>query len=225
MSLPFTTDAFFDVFARYNAATWPVVVAMWVAAAGALWAVVRAPGERSSRVASAVLAAVWLWGGVVYHATYFTSINPAAWGFAALFVGESALLAWYGVVQRRLAFGTATGLARGLGIGLTLYALVYLALNVLAGHTYPASPTFGVPCPTGILTVGLLLTTANRPAIPLVVVPVLWALIGGSAALVLGVPTDYVLLACSVLLIVDTARKAPASGSSVLKVEGISGRL
>jgi hypothetical protein len=182
MSLPFTTDAFFEVFARYNAATWPVVVALWVVAAGALWAVVREPGEKSSRLASAGLAVLWLWGGLVYHATYFTSINPAAWGFAALFVGESGLLAWYGLRQRRLAFGTATGLARGLGIGLTFYALAYPALTVLTGHPYPASPTFGVPCPTGIVTVGLLLTMANRPPIPVMVVPVLWALIGGSAA-------------------------------------------
>jgi hypothetical protein len=160
-----------------------------------------------------VLAALWLWGGLVYHATYFTSINPAAWGFAALFVGESGLLAWYGLRQRRMAFGTATGRARGLGIGLALYALVYPALNILAGHTYPASPTFGVPCPTGIFTVGLLLTTANRPPIPVVVAPVLWAVIGGSAALVLGVATDYVLLACSVLLVLDTARKASGNQS------------
>ena len=93
MPLPFTADAFFEVFARYNAATWPVVVGLWVAAAGALLAVVREPGARSSRLASAVLAGLWLWGGVVYHATYFASINPAAWGFAALFVGEAGLLA------------------------------------------------------------------------------------------------------------------------------------
>jgi hypothetical protein len=60
MSLPFTTDAFFEVFARYNAAVWPVVVALWVAAASALGAVGRAPGERSSRLASAVPPALWL---------------------------------------------------------------------------------------------------------------------------------------------------------------------
>jgi hypothetical protein len=204
MSLPFTADAFFEVFARYNAGTWPGVVALWVAAAGVLVVVVSAPGERSSRLASAMLAVLWLWGGLVYHATYFTSINPAAWGFAALFVGQSGLLAWYGLVQRRLAFGTATGLPLGLGLGLALYALAYPALNVLAGHAYPASPSFGVPCPTGIFTVGLLLTSANRPPIAVAVVPLLWAIIGGSAAVVLGVVTDYVLLACSVLLVLDT---------------------
>lgn len=212
MSLPFTADAFFEVFARYNAGTWPVVVALWVAAAAALVVVVSAPGERSSRLASAMLAVLWLWGGLVYHATYFTSINPAAWGFAALFVGQSGLLAWYGLVQRRLAFGTATGLPLGLGLGLALYALAYPALNVVAGHAYPASPTFGVPCPTGIFTVGLLLTSANRPPIAVAVVPLLWAIIGGSAAVVLGVVTDYVLLACSVILVVDAIRRTPAPG-------------
>jgi hypothetical protein len=216
MSLPFTTDAFFEVFARYNAATWPVVVALWVAAAGALWAVVRAPGEWSSGFASAVLAALWLWGGLAYHATYFASINPAAWGFAALFVVEAGLLAWYGPVQRRLAFGTAAGPSWWLGVGLGLYALAYPALNIMAGHTYPAVPSFGVPCPTGIFTVGLMLTAAKRPPLVVIVVPVLWALIGGSAAFVLGVATDYMLLACSVLLVFGTVRRAPANRARVV---------
>ena len=201
MSLPFTTDAFFEVFAGYNRAAWPVVVALWVAAAGALVAVVRAPGETSSRFASAVLAGLWLWGGLVYHAAYFTRINPAAWGFAALFVGQAGLLGWLGLVGRDLAFGTAAGRSSWIGMGLAAYALAYPALNVVAGHTYPASPTFGVPCPTGIFTTGLLLTAAKPLPIAVLVVPVLWAIIGGSAALLLGVTTDYVLLACAPLLV------------------------
>jgi hypothetical protein len=216
MRLPFTGDAFLEVFAQYNDATWPAVVVLWVAAASALASVARAPGEWSSRFASAVLAVLWLWGGLVYHAAYFTSINPAAWGFAALFIGEAGLLAWNGLVQRRLAFGGATGPWWWLGIGLGLYALAYPTLNLMAGHRYPASPSFGVPCPTGIFTVGLMLTMANRPPLAVVVVPVLWALIGGSAALVLGVATDYVLLACSVFLVIDTVRKARANRSIVV---------
>jgi hypothetical protein len=206
MDVPFTADAFFEVFARYNAATWAAVIALWVGAAGVLAAVLRAPGERSDRLAAAVLAVLWLWGGLVYHATFFTSINPAAWGFAALFVGESGLLAWYGLVQR---VGVRDGDRpfAALGTGLALYA-PHPALSVLAGA--PIQPRrLSVPGPTGIFTVGFL-TTANRPPLAVVVVPVLWALIGGSAALVLGVATDYVPLACSVLLVVDAVRKAPA---------------
>lgn len=214
MHLPFTTDAFFEVFARYNVALWPLVILLWVAALGALVAILCAPGPRSSAVAASVVAALWLWGGVVYHAAYFTRINPAAWGFAAMFVVEAGLLAWYGLAHRALAFGSAAPRPRAVGVALAVYALVYPGLNLLAGHAYPAVPTFGVPCPTGIFTVGVLLTSAHRPPAAVLVVPVLWALIGGSAAVVLGVSTDYVLLGCAAILLVDAAGKAPADATT-----------
>ena len=82
------------------------------------------------------------------------------------------------------------------GVGLSLCALAYPLVNVLAGHEYPASPTFGVKCPTGILTAGFLLTAATPP-IAVLVVPVVWSLVGGSASLVLSVAADDVLLACT----------------------------
>ena len=214
MQLPFTTVAFFEVFARYNVALWPMVVLLWLAAVGALVAILQAPGPRSSAAAASVLAALWLWGGAVYHAAYFTRINPAAWGFAALFVVEAGLLAWYGVARRVLDFGRAAPLPRAVGVALAVYALVYPGLNLLAGHTYPAMPTFGVPCPTGILTVGVLVTSARRPPAAVMIVPVLWALIGGSAAVVLGVITDYVLLGCAAILLVDAAAKLPADATT-----------
>lgn len=62
MSLPFTIDPFFDVFARYNVATWPVVVVLWVVALVTLVAIVRAHGERSHQIAAAVLVVLWLKG-------------------------------------------------------------------------------------------------------------------------------------------------------------------
>lgn len=47
------------------------------------------------------------------------------------------------------------------------------SLGVAIGHTYPAQPTFGLPCPTTIFTFGLLLWV--RPPVPwsLLVIPVL----------------------------------------------------
>lgn len=207
MTLPFTVEAFLEVFARYNVATWPVVIGLWLAAAAALAGVVRSPGARSNRTATAVLLALWWWGGIGYHAMYFTSINPAAWGFAALFIIEAALLVWHGLARDRLVFGDASALPRRVGIALAVYALAYPGLNLIAGHTYPASPTFGVPCPTGIFTIALFLTSANRPPTAVLIVPLVWALIGGSAALLLGVTTDYVLLVCAALLLAHTARR------------------
>jgi hypothetical protein len=89
-----------------------------------------------------------------------------------------------------------------LGIALTLYAFAYPFLSSAFGHAYPATPTFGVPCPTAILTIGALLTVRGSVPRALTIIPVLWAVIGGSAALLLEVPTDYVLLAAGALLTV-----------------------
>ena len=35
-----------------------------------------------------LLATLWIWNAVAYHALLFTRINPAAWLFAALFTME-----------------------------------------------------------------------------------------------------------------------------------------
>ena len=70
---------------------------------------------------------------------------------------------------------------------------------------FPATPTFGLPCPTTILTIGVLLTARERVPFGLSVVPILWGFIGGSAAVLLQVPTDYVLLAAGVLLVIAVA--------------------
>jgi hypothetical protein len=53
---------------------------------------------------------------------------------------------------------------------------------------------FGVaPCPTTIFTMGLLLLTEGRTPPHLAIIPVLWALVGGSAVWLLGVPEDLAL--------------------------------
>ncbi len=39
MNLPFSHDAFLDVFGAYNTALWPAVVALWLATAAAVLAI------------------------------------------------------------------------------------------------------------------------------------------------------------------------------------------
>jgi hypothetical protein len=74
-------------------------------------------------------------------------------------------------------------------------------------------PTFGVPCPTTILTIGFLLA-ADSPVPRLVtVVPILWALVGGSAALLFDVRADLMLWVAGLALIGDVVRRG-ASGHS-----------
>jgi hypothetical protein len=212
MELPFTPDQFFSIFAEYNRGFWPVVVALWTATVAALLLTWRDP-HRWSAALSFFLGALWFWNAAAYHAVLFTRINPAAWMFAALFAAQAVLFIRDGRTHRRVYFG-AKGARQVLGTALAIYALGYPFLTMALGHEYPATPTYGVPCPTVILTIGLLLT--RRDAVPstLAVIPILWGFIGGSAAALLQVPTDYVLLAAGVFLLMLVASR-PAWRSAV----------
>lgn len=202
--LPFTPDQFFQLFAEYNRSFWLAALVQWVAVAGALVATWRTPSTYS-RLLTFVVTALWAWAAVAYHAWLFTRINQAAWLFAGLFAIESALLAWVGV-RRRIDYFSSSGWTRRIGLGLSVYALAYPLLAIAAGHHYPASPTFGVPCPTVILTVGVLLTVRGTTPVWLAAIPMIWAFVGGSAAFVLGVAPDYVLLGSGVVLLVAVVR-------------------
>lgn len=203
--LPFTLDEFLEVFAAYNRAFIVVAAALWLVSVGVLVGAARNSG-RFSRVLSLFLAALWLWNAIAYHAMFFTSINPAAWLFAGAFALQAILFAATG---RNVEYFSAIGLREATGVGLVVYALAYPFLTVASGHTYPATPTFGVPCPTAILTIGVLLTVRSGPPARLAIIPTLWAFVGGSAAILLGVATDYVLLAAglvSALLLLKRVR-------------------
>jgi hypothetical protein len=198
MQLPFTPDQFFGVFAAYNRSFWIVAIALWIAGVAAVGAAWRDPSRRS-RALAFTLALLWGWNAVAYHALFFTRINPAAWLFAALFAVQGALFLRAGT-RRRVEFFSAPAWVNGLGAGLAIYAFAYPLLNITFGHAYPGTPTFGVPCPRDILTIGVLLTARGAVSPALAVIPVLWGFVGGSAALLLEVWPDYVLLAAGAFL-------------------------
>jgi hypothetical protein len=186
--LPFTVTEFYAVFVRYNEAIGPAPIAAYLLGAIALIVAWRGGG----RTVAGVLALFWLWTGVAYHWLFFTGISNTGWLFGALFVIEAASLVWFGLVRNAMTFGAPRGRTGAIGLVLVVYAMVlYPVLGYAAGHAYPAMPLFGVaPCPMTIFTFGLFLFARNLPW-PLVIVPVLWSLIGGSAAFLLDVPQDW----------------------------------
>lgn len=210
MALPFTHDQFLDVFAAFNTALWPVEAALWLASVGVILTFYRR-GESASRAVAALLAIHWAWSGVVYHLIYFRTINPAAVLFGSLFIVESIAFAWLGVRKTRLRFTSASpGWAR-IGGALIVYSLVYPIMGSLFGMVFPRLPMFGVPCPTTILTVGLLLFASPHAVRWLAVIPVLWAALGGSAAIVFGIRADFGLLVAGLMLTVFLARPRAAA--------------
>ena len=89
--LPFTHQQFTFVFALYNGVVWPL---QWLAqAAGiAMLAMALWPSPGRDRANVLLLAAMWLWTGLVYHVGFFSLINPAATTFGVVFVLQGLLL-------------------------------------------------------------------------------------------------------------------------------------
>jgi len=197
-SFPFSAPVYYSLFETYNQAIWPAQLVAYVLGLVAVFLVVRSVAA-GGRVAFGVLAIFWLWNGIAYHLLYFLQINFAALGFAALFVIEGVLLA----VR---AFGRS-GEARfrtdvfGLcGLFFALFALVaYPVLGWLAGHGWPHAAVFGVAAaPMTIFTFGMLLML-DGARLYLAIIPLLWALAAGTAAVVrLATPEDLSLLAVGV---------------------------
>jgi hypothetical protein len=75
-------------------------------------------------------------------------------------------------------------------------------VGILSGHGWPQVPMFGVtPCPVTLFTFGLLLMTRSPVSGWLLAIPFLWSLIGGSAAIALSVPQDWVLLVSGIIAV------------------------
>jgi hypothetical protein len=213
MTLPFTVEQFFAVFRTYNSAIWPAqLVAYGLGALIAVLMVRRSP--TADRIVAAVLAAFWLWTGMAYHLAFFSRINQAAYGFGVLFLIEGLLLLVFGTVRRRLSFQSRWDVWSLLGGLLIFYAaIVYPLLGVFFGHPLVEIPWLGVtPCPTTIFTFGALLCVGTgRPLV--LTIPLLWSVVGGSAAVLLQVPQDYGLIAAGIIGFVSLLVRAGRQGA------------
>lgn len=205
MGLPFTTEQFLDVMGRYNEAVWPAQWGLYLLGVCAVALAVRA-GTAGGRAVAAILATLWAWMGIAYHLAFFRAINPAAVAFGAAFVAQGALFLWLGVRHDRLTFRVRGDLPGTVGALLALYALAgYPALAYALGHRWPATPTFGLPCPTTILTLALLAWASPPAPRLLLVVPLAWAAVATSAAVQLGMGEDFGLTAAAVLVVAALA--------------------
>ncbi len=207
--LPFTREQFLAVFVAYNEAVWPAQLLAYLLGLLLMLLVIR-PSLQRSRLVAAGLAAMWLWTGIAYHGMHFSAISNGAWGFAALFVVQGLLFIDAGVLRSRLVFGPRKGWTGWMGWALVAYASIgYPVLGQLLGHGYPAMPMFGItPCPVTIFTFGLFLLTTEPIPRRLLVIPVVWSVIGGSAAFLLAIPQDWPLLVSGFTVLVLLWRDA-----------------
>lgn len=200
--LPFTPAQFFAVFEAYNAAIWPAQIVAYGLAIVAVAALAR-PGTATDRIICTILAVMWIFTGVAYHWLHFAAINRAAMIFGLAFVAQGAVFLVAGTVLNRIRFAAGRTVRAAVGAAFILYATaLYPLLGAAFGHVYPDAPAFGVtPCPLTIFTFGCLLLVRARLRWWLLAIPVSWSLVGGSAAFLLGVPQDWMLLASGMVTV------------------------
>ena len=190
MILPFTADQFLSLFAEYNEAVWPMQFVANAAGAAAVASIVWRRRELMTPVT--FTAALWFWSAFVYFATVFAPLSAAGYVFTALFAVEGLLLlrcaldTW--VIER------PGGHELALGALLLTYALVlYPIIGALAGQRYPATSTFGLPCPTTIFTFGMVCVFARSLPLHVLFIPIVWSFLATWAAAEVHVPQDFAL--------------------------------
>jgi len=201
MKTPFSAEQFIEVFRIYNESVFPAQIILFAISLVVIYLVFK-PTSISNKIISSVLAFFWLWMGVVYHLVFFTTINKAAYLFGAIFTLQSILFLTYGVFQTKLSFKFSFDIVGTTGLILNFFALVvYPILGYVFGHSYPSSPTFGLPCPTTIFTLGLLLLMDKKCPVAILIIPFVWSVIGFTAAFNFGIYEDTGLLVSGLLAV------------------------
>ena len=190
METPFTTEQFFEVFEKYNSAVFPFQLI--ILALGFL-VVLLIPGNKNFKnsLIAGFLGFLWLWNGIFYHISFFTSINIAAYAFGSLFIIQGLLL-FIELFRKKLEFSFTGQLREYIGCFFILFGLIlYPIINYLLETSFVKTNSLGLPCPTTIFTFGFLMLTNNKLSKYLLIIPTIWALIGTGAALNFGVYQDY----------------------------------
>ena len=198
MKTPFTTEQFFEVIRNYNISVWPMQILLNLIAIGGI-ILLFLNIKYKSRFVFWILAFLWIWMGLVYHLIFFTRINPAAYLFGSLFILQSLLFAYDGFFHSSRQSPQSVDIYNITGALFILFALlIYPVLGAHFSHKYPDSPTFGLPCPTTIFTFGILLLMKTRVRVWFLIIPVIWSVIGFTAALKFGVYEDTGLLVAGI---------------------------
>jgi hypothetical protein len=197
--MPFTVGEFLGVFKSYNNSVWPSQIILFISALYIVFLIIK-KRKYSDRLITFILMFYWLWIGIVYHLYFFTRINPAAYIFGIIFIIQAVLFYTAGIYGKKLIFEWHSNLNGFIGAFIILYALIiYPLLGMYFGHVYPENPTFGLPCPTTIFTLGILIWIKGKIPLYIIVIPLLWSVLGFSAAVNLGIKEDTGLIISGII--------------------------
>lgn len=188
-------ETFWNTIAAYNEGTWPVQI-VWTLAGALLVVLLRLRPSRGVRIAMKLyMAGLNFWIAGVYYLVYCgqRQHNDMLALFWAIMGGI-----WIYDLAARNASLARTGHHPHFALPLMLMPLVYPAVSLLLGRSFPMMTSPVMPCSVAVFTVGLMLAFSERVNIVLAMFLCHWALIGLSKVYFFGIPEDY-LLACSIV--------------------------
>src|SRR5688500_3665210 len=103
MNLPFTVEAFSQLFKKYNESVFPLQLFFYLLAIATIFFVVKRIAW-TDRIINSILTFFWLWMGIVYHLLFFTTINRAAYLFGSIFIVQAILFFYFGVIKQKLTY-------------------------------------------------------------------------------------------------------------------------
>lgn len=205
-----------------NQLTWPGQILLYILAVVAVGLAIRQRTEYSDRLIVVILAFFWLWTAVLYWFPIFAPVGSSGYLLGALFVVQVGVFLYLGIWRDSLQFGFERDMYAWAGGLMVVYALIgYPVVGQLIGHTWPALPLLGQPCPITVFTFGMLLMTVLRvPKIVLVIPLIFGGFFGIFPPLNYGILEDVGLVLASfagtILLVYRDSRvSAPSPRSSV----------
>jgi ABC-type antimicrobial peptide transport system permease subunit len=207
MNLPFTTKQFFQVIEQYNHLIFPLqYLFTYIVLVLGIWIFMckRTP----NRLVGLITGFLWIWGGVVYQLTYFSTINKAAIGFAILFIIQGGLLIIETLIRSRFELIVTNKTIKMVAMFFFIFGIViYPMLNYLQIQDWKNIIMVGLPCPTTILTFSIFMLTSQKFPKYLYVIPTIWAIIGTNAAFMFRIYPDIMLIVSAIFAIVFLLKK------------------
>ena len=215
-------DDFFNTLQTYNETFVPMFIITLVLSVIAVFLAFR-KSKYSDKSTAAILGFLYLWSGLAFFILFFGSVDVEVFGLrlsgmwylsGILFVAQSILILFFGVIKSSLSFRFVWGLHGFAGALLVVYAMViYPIVGFLTGFIYPRYPVFGIaPCPVTIFTFGLLQWSDKKTPLLVAIIPLVHALTGILPILVYSIWADVGLFFSGVIgfpLILMRNRKLP----------------
>ncbi|MEA2074566.1 MAG: DUF6064 family protein, partial [Euryarchaeota archaeon] len=171
-------------FREYYTSVWPALIVIHILAIIVFVCLFKRT-KHSDKIISVILAFLWFWDGIV-HQCILAAYLPEHWiPMTIMLVIQGMLIFYHGVLKSNLSFNYTKGTGKSvLGVFFMIYALIgYLILGFILGHPFTEGGVFFANiCAFDVFTLGLLMMSGNKTPKYIVIIPLVWALLGGLLA-------------------------------------------